>query len=129
MTEKPKSQAGIILDYLHNMRETSLISALKRFGMKIRPCLNGTTELSDLALATNFLIVASKPSNLLEIGKYKELAALVFAFEEVICLLRQGNANNILGKSFLSKYAPNYQPGDKGSRYADIYKPEETATA
>lgn len=110
-----KSQAGIVLDALHSLGANKVTSEMKRFGMKVRPCLKGTTEISDLALAANFLLLASKPSSFQEILKYKELAACVFAFEESVALMKNHEKTKL--QSYSEKFV---SPGDKGTKWADI---------
>lgn len=88
-----KSQGKIVLDTLHKIKEIEVISPLKRFGMNVAKSLKGQTEETSLNLAANFLIIASKPSNFIEVTQYPELSKVVSGFHKSLQLMRSKGAS------------------------------------
>lgn len=125
-----KSQGKIILDTFHDISEIQVIGAMKRFGMNVKKSLSIENNETDLNLASNFLILATKPSNFIDILPYPDLAKVVSAFKESLSILREKGI--VKPMSNADKYASHTKqplPGDKGSKWADfVMAPKEQAS-
>lgn len=116
-----KSQGKIILDTFHDMPEIQVIGAMKRFGMNVRRSVKFSSSETELNLASNFLILATKPSNFIDISEHASLSKVVTAFNESLSILRDKGI--VKPMSNVEKYASNKDrplPGDKGTKWADF---------